>query len=61
MTKRLKYSAIYTVGFALFVIAMRYAFDIPWTTTNYLWLTLAYFIANMSGDIERKARYGDKT
>lgn len=61
MKKRLKYFAIYTVGFVLFVIAMFYAFNIAWTATNSLWLGLAYFIANMAGDIERVLRYEDRT
>jgi hypothetical protein len=60
MTKRLKYFAIYTVGFWLFVFTMFYAFDIAWSVTNALWLGLGYFIANMAGDIERIARYGDR-
>lgn len=58
--KRLKYFAIYTVGFVLFNITMFYAFDMTWTTPHLLWLGLAYFIANMAGDIERITRYEDR-
>lgn len=58
--KRLKYFAIYTFGLALFSAAMLYAFNIEWTTTHSLWLGLAYFVANMAGDIERIARYEDR-
>lgn len=58
--KRLKYFAIYAAGFVLFTIAVMYAFDIAWTTLHSLWIGLAYFIANMAGDIERVVRYEDR-
>lgn len=58
--KSLKYFAIYMVGFVLFDIAVTYAFDIPWTGRASAWLGLAYFIANMAGDIERVIRYEDR-
>jgi NADH:ubiquinone oxidoreductase subunit 3 (subunit A) len=57
--KRLKYFAIYMVGFVLFDIAVIYAFDISWTLRASMWLGVAYFIANMAGDIERVTRYED--
>lgn len=60
MKKRLKYFAIYTVGLVLFEITVLWAFDIAWTTNTSLWLGLAYFIANMAGDIERIARFEDR-
>ena len=60
MKNRLKYFAIYAVGFVLFDITILYAFDIAWTTTHSLWLGLAYFVANMAGDIERVARFEDR-
>lgn len=58
--KRLKYFSIYAVGLVLFTIATIYAFDLPWTTRTSAWLGLVYFIANMAGDIERVAHYGDR-
>jgi hypothetical protein len=60
LKKRLKYFAIYTAGFVLFDITVFWAFDIAWTVTNALWLGLAYFIANMAGDMERIARFEDR-
>lgn len=57
--KRLKYFAIYAAGYALFAITVFYAFDVTFTTPHVLWLGLAYFIANMTGDIERISRYED--
>lgn len=59
MSKRWKYFAIYASGFALFAVVMVCVFGIAWTPINSLWLGLAYFIANVAGDVEHRARHRD--
>jgi 4-hydroxybenzoate polyprenyltransferase len=62
MKNYLKYFGIYSAGYLLFAFSIYHAFGIApvgeWR--NVFWLGLAYFVANMAGDIERIVRNGDR-